>query len=181
MPHHWQKLRVEEQLLASQLPFTILQPAIYMQNILVYWDSISEQGIYPIPYPAETRLSFVDLRDVAQAAALVLTEPSHVSATYQLVGTEPLSQVKIADILSKQLDRTVKTELIPIETWQRQARSAGLGEYQIEALTKMFHYYERYGLRGNTHVLSWLLNHSPTSFTSFVEQTTQERFHLESI
>jgi NAD(P)H dehydrogenase (quinone) len=35
MPHHWHKLRVEEVLLESGLPFTILQPAAYMQNINV--------------------------------------------------------------------------------------------------------------------------------------------------
>ena len=33
MPHHWLKLRVEERLIASGLPFTILQPTAYMQNI----------------------------------------------------------------------------------------------------------------------------------------------------
>ena len=34
MPHHWNKLRVEEAVLASGLPFTIFQPAPYMQNVL---------------------------------------------------------------------------------------------------------------------------------------------------
>ena len=33
MPHHWQKLRVEELLFESGLPFTILQPTAYMQNV----------------------------------------------------------------------------------------------------------------------------------------------------
>ena len=32
MPHHWQKLRVEEEIFRSGLPFTILQPCAYMQN-----------------------------------------------------------------------------------------------------------------------------------------------------
>ena len=35
MPHHWQKMRVEEALFTSGIPYTILQPAAYMQNILV--------------------------------------------------------------------------------------------------------------------------------------------------
>ena len=34
----------------------------------------ASQGIYTVPYAAETRLSMVDLQDVAQVAALVLTE-----------------------------------------------------------------------------------------------------------
>lgn len=36
MPHHWNKLRVEEALLASGLSFTILRPAAYMQE--AFWD-----------------------------------------------------------------------------------------------------------------------------------------------
>lgn len=175
MSHHWQKLRVEEQLLASRLPFTILQPAVYMQNILAYWDSIIENGVYPIPYPVETRLSYVDLRDVAQVAAMVFTEPGHIDATYELAGTEALSQKEVVDILSRQLNRSIRIDLVPMETRQRQARSTGLGDYQIEALSEMFRYYERYGLRGNTQVLTWLLNRPPTSLASFLEWAGSER------
>ena len=70
MPHHWQKLRVEEQLVQSGLHYTILQPEAYMQNILAGWELIVEQGIYRVPYPPSTRLGMVDLLDVAEAAAL---------------------------------------------------------------------------------------------------------------
>ncbi|HMD82821.1 MAG TPA: NmrA family NAD(P)-binding protein, partial [Anaerolineales bacterium] len=42
MNHHWQKMRVEEALFESGLPFTILQPAPYMQNLLSNWKSIHE-------------------------------------------------------------------------------------------------------------------------------------------
>jgi uncharacterized protein YbjT (DUF2867 family) len=79
MPHHWQKLRIEEQLLESGLPYTILQPAVYMQNILVHWQTILSKGTYPVPYPVETRLSYVDLEDVAHIAAMVLTESGMIT------------------------------------------------------------------------------------------------------
>ncbi|RPI53724.1 MAG: NAD-dependent epimerase/dehydratase family protein, partial [Chloroflexi bacterium] len=71
MPHHWQKMRVEEQLFASGLAYTILQPAAYMQNVLAHWERMVNEGIYPVPYGVETRLGMVDLEDVAQAAATV--------------------------------------------------------------------------------------------------------------
>ena len=51
MPHHWLKLRVEERLIASGLPFTILQPTAYMQNITSQLERIKERGIYQVPYP----------------------------------------------------------------------------------------------------------------------------------
>jgi len=171
MPHHWQKLRVEEQLFESGLSCTILQPAAYMQNVLAHWDQIMEQGIYPVPYAVETRLGMVDLEDVAEAAAVVLTEPGHAGAVYELASAEVLSQTEVATILSQQLGRPVRAETVSLETWERRARESGLGDYQVETLVKMFRYYECYGFWGNPLVLSWLLGRPPTTFAAFVERS----------
>jgi uncharacterized protein YbjT (DUF2867 family) len=175
MPHHWQKLRVEEQLLESGLNYTILQPAVYMQNVLAHWDRIVEEGIYPTLYPAETRLSMVDLEDVAEVAALILTRPDHAGATYELVGTEALSQIEVAEVLSQQLGRPVRARVVPLRVWARGAREAGLGEYQVETLAQMFDYYAQYGFWGHPRVLGWLLDRSPTTFAAFVERVVRER------
>jgi uncharacterized protein YbjT (DUF2867 family) len=171
MPHHWQKLRVEEQLFESGLCYTILQPTAYMQNVLAHWDQIMEQGVYPVPYAVETRLGMVDLEDVAEAASVVLTEPGQAGAVYELAGAEVLSQVEVAAILGQQLGRPVRAEVVPLEIWERRARESGLGDYQVEALVKMFRYYERYGFWGNPRVLSWLLGRPPTTFAAFVERS----------
>src|SRR6202171_6308681 len=114
MPHHWAKLRVEELLFSSGLDVTILQPTAYMQNSLAEWDRMVSDGIYRVPYPIETRLSLVDLDDVAQAAATVLTSDGHVGATYELVGTAPMSQIEIAETFGPVLQRGVRAEAEPI-------------------------------------------------------------------
>jgi uncharacterized protein YbjT (DUF2867 family) len=170
MPHHWLKMRVEELLFESGLPFTILQPTAYMQNILAHWDQILEHGKYPIPYSTETRLSLVDLEDVAEAAAIVLTRPGYGGATIELVAAPAMSQREIADSLANQLGRPVEAEVIPLEEWERSARASGLGEYQILTLVKMFCYYESHGLIGNANVLRCLLQRQPTSFAEFVKR-----------
>jgi uncharacterized protein YbjT (DUF2867 family) len=175
MPHHWQKLRVEEQLFESGLFYTILQPAAYMQNVLAHWDQVMEQGVYPVPYAVETRLGMVDLEDVATAAAVVLTEPGHAGAVYELSGAEVLSQVEVAVILSQQLGRPVRAEAVPLETWERRARDSGLSDYQVETLVKMFRYYERYGFWGNPRILGWLLGRPPITFAAFVERSRYSR------
>jgi NAD(P)H dehydrogenase (quinone) len=167
MPHHWAKLRVEEMLLASGLDITILQPTAYMQNTLTEWDRMAGEGIYRMPYPIDTRLSLVDLNDVAEAAARLLTEGGHSGATYELVGTLPVSQIEIAETFSQALNKPVRAEAEATATWEQRARSTGMDEYQRETLIKMFQAYARDGLKGNPNVLGWLLGRPPTSLASF--------------
>ena len=183
MNHHWQKMRVEEMLFESGLPFTILQPAPYMQNLLASWKSIVEEGILRVPYSVNSKFSFVDLEDVAEVAKIVLTEPDHINATYELAGTPPLSHAEVAEILSRVLNRTVRAEKEEISDWRHHAstalatnaRSAQREEYAIENLVKMFEYYDQWGLVGNPNVLRWVLKREPTSLESFVERTLKER------
>jgi NAD(P)H dehydrogenase (quinone) len=170
MPHHWNKVRVEEMLFSSGLDITILQPTAYMQNSLAEWNRIANEGIYRVPYPVETRLSLVDLDDVAEAAALVLTNGGHSGATYELVGTLPLSQVEVAGIFAEVLNKPVRAEEEIIESWDQRARNAGMEDYARETLIKMFRAYARDGLRGNPNVLRWLLGRQPTSPASFAKR-----------
>jgi uncharacterized protein YbjT (DUF2867 family) len=171
MPHHWSKLRVEEMLFSSALDITILQPTAYMQNSLAQWDRMVADGVYRVPYPVETRFSLVDLDDVAEAAALVLTSAGHSGATYELVGTPPLSQIEIAGTFGQTLNKAIRVEAESVESWDRRARSAGMDCYQRETLIKMFRAYARDGLKGNPNVLGWLLGRPPTSLAAFAART----------
>lgn len=170
MPHHWNKMRVEEMLFESDLNFTILQPAPYMQNILASREKISGEGVYRMPYPVNTRLSLVDLQDLARAAAIVLNEPGHKGAIYEIVGTGGLSQLAVAEQLSDILGRDIAAEEQPLEEWRRAAENIGLGAYQVETLVKMFAYYARYGLEGNSNILSWLLKSKPNCLHNFLKR-----------
>jgi len=171
MKHHWQKLRVEEMMFESGLPFTILQPAPYMQNLLVHWKSIIEEGVLRVPYSVNSKFSFVDLEDIAEAAKLVLTEPNHKNAVYELAGTFPMSHMEVADILSRVLKRDVRAEKEEIGDWR--LRSAGMKEYALENLVQMFEYYDQWGLAGNPNMLEWLLKRQPTSLNMFIGKTVK--------
>lgn len=172
MPHHWQKLAVEERLFESGLEFTILQPAAYMQNLLAYWDEIVETGVYRVPYGESSALSLVDLEDVAEVSAEVLTDEGHDGAIYELAGPEALTPHRMAEVLSGQLAREIRSEKISLQAWIERARTDGLSGYALDSLTKMFRYYDRCGLIGNSKVLEILLGRPSTTFEQFVERTT---------
>jgi uncharacterized protein YbjT (DUF2867 family) len=170
MPHHWRKMRSEELLFAHRFDLTILQPAAYMQNLLAAWRGVVADGVFRVPYPVETRLSLVDLEDVAAAAALVLTQDGHAGATYELVGTEPLSQSEVAVSIGAALRRQVRAEAEPVAAWEDRARAAGIGEHERATLAAMFRYYAEHGLIGNANTLRWLLGRAPTGLAAFLKR-----------
>ena len=171
MPHHWEKMRVEAYLFRAGVPFTIVQPAAYMQNVLAHRERIAVHGVYPVPYGVGTRLGIVDLADVAAAAATILAEPAaHIGAIYELATDERLSQTEVAAVLGESLGRAVRAEQVSLSVWEENARATGLGDYQVETLLKMFRYYDRFGFWGNGRVLAWLLGRQPVTFRTFVEK-----------
>jgi len=174
MPHHWQKMRVEEMLFAAGFDLTVLQPTTYMQNILGARRGIVAEGVFRVPYPVETRRSLVDLDDVAEVAALVLTQDGHSGASYELVGTTPLSQTEVAAAIGAALGRSVRAETKTVAAWETHARADGVGEHERSTLAAMFRYYSDHGLIGNTNTLPWLLGRAPTDLRSFLGRNAMQ-------
>jgi len=168
MPHHWQKLRMEEFLFTSGLDFTILQPCAYMQNVLGSWKTITNDGKYIVPYLTETRISIIDLKDIGETAAIVLTEAGHSNAIYEIAGPEPLSQNEVAKIIAEVIKINVIAESISRDTWRENAKRSGMPDYQLQVLVNMFEYYEKYGLIGSPFILCSLLKREPTFFSDFL-------------
>ena len=173
MNHHWQKLRVEEMIFESGLPFTILQPAPYMQNLLASRKSILEEGVLRVPYSVHSKFSFVDLENAAKAGKIVLTEPGHENAIYELAGTTPISHLEVAEVFERVLKREVRAVKEEIGEWKLHVQ--GMTEYAMENLVRMFAYYDRWGLAGNPNVLRWILKREPTSLEIFIEPTLIEK------
>ena len=158
----------------SGLPFTILQPAPYMQNLLAGWKSITEEGILRVPYSVHSKFSFIDLEDLAEAAKVVLTEPNYKNAIYEVAGTSPMSHVDVAGIFESMLNRDVRAEREEIRDWRLRAERSGMSEYAIENLIRMFSYYDQWGLVGNPNVLRWLSQREPISLELFAQRTIKE-------
>lgn len=172
MNHHWQKMRVEEMLFESGIPFTILQPAPYMQNLLAGWKRILEEGVLRVPYSIHAKFSFIDLEDVAEAAEIILIEPNHRNAIYELAGTIPTSHAEVAEVISHILNRVVRAEKEKVGDWK--SRVVGISEYAVDNLVKMFEYYDQWGLAGNPNVLKWILRREPNSIAMFIRETLKE-------
>ncbi|MFI6983740.1 SDR family oxidoreductase [Embleya sp. NPDC050154] len=170
MPHHEAKARVEEALFESGLAVTVLQPGPYQQNTLDAREAIVRIGDFAVPYRVDAPFAAVDLRDVAQAAAVVLCEDGHEDAVYELAGPEALTPRLIAGHLAEVLGRPVTARRIDPRDWYEEARAGGLSGYPLETLTAMFAFYDRHGLTGNPRTLAALLDRAPTRFADFARR-----------
>jgi len=175
MPHHWHKMRVEEKLIQSNIPFTILQPAAYMQNILGYWEKMMRDGVYEIPYSIQARSSMIDLNDLAEVVVKVLTNDSHVNATYQLCSCEQLSAEQIVEIISQKSGKKVFAREMDRGDWEKMMRAQLMPDYAVVTLLKMFNYYEKFDFLGNCNQLTWLLSRTPNDFGNFIENFLHQK------
>lgn len=170
MPHHWKKMRVEDQLFRIKMPFTILQPAAYMQNVLGYLDKMLKTGEYRIPYSTSSRSSMIDLNDLAEVVVKVFSEPGHENAIYELSSSETLSALDVATVVASVTGKLILAGTIERAEWEKDARKAGLSDYAVDTLLKMFEYYEENDFIGNSNQLTWLLGREPKSFEQFFRQ-----------
>jgi len=167
LKNHASKIPVEEALYASHLQYTILQPANFMQNIGLAWPAVLRHGVFAEPFPNETRIARVDYRDVAELAAVALTEDRLAYATLEL-SAGMLNRVEVAAIMSEHLGRPVAAAELSFDEWARLANLPYRGE-QLEMLAAVHEHYRRFGLGGNALVLTAALGREPRSVRQYIQ------------
>ncbi|MDZ7692494.1 MAG: NAD(P)H-binding protein [Balneolaceae bacterium] len=105
VPHH----AVEQQLRDGSNDWTILRPGFFAQNLAsAYRDDIIQDHRLYVP-AGSGQVAFVDLRNVGKVAAQTLTSVAeHAGMTYTLTGPKSYTFYEVADILSKNLGRTIE-------------------------------------------------------------------------
>ena len=169
---HWAKLEVEMALVASGLPYVILQPTNYMDNVSWTWPLILDEGRYLLPYSASKPLTWVAASDVGEAAARALTDPALVNGTYELCGPDgAMSRDDVCVLLSKVLKRPVRADSESIDAYFSRPRFDGRPAQELLRLRTMFEDYDRHGFElGNGFVLGALLGREPLSYAEWLER-----------
>ena len=100
-----------------------------MQVYLRFKDTIASQGKF---YAAsqDSRVSPVDVRDIAAVAVAVITGTGHEGKTYVITGPEALTYADVAEKLSAAVGKNVTYADVPFEGQNRRswmaARRSGL-------------------------------------------------------
>ena len=158
MPHHAGKDRAEEALDTSGLPsWRVLQPCAYADNTDAQLAAVQASGVFRSYWGLRTAQSLVDLRDVAAAAAVLLTAEGLDGGTFEAAGPEALTAPRLAELIGERLgEEVVADDVIPggeVPT-----------SYAARCRRTMFDHYRAHGFTGSPRVLTDLLGRPPRTF-----------------
>jgi len=172
VPHFASKLAVEGALREFGVPYTILRPAYYIQNDVNLKDALLGAGVYPMPI-GTVGIAAADVQDIAEAAAISLTEEGHDGQTYDIVSPAMISGPGNAALWSKLLGKEIKYTGHNFDLWEQTMR-ARVPNWSAFDLRMMFQgYFDRGFASTETEVarLTKLLGHAPRSYDEFATYT----------
>jgi uncharacterized protein YbjT (DUF2867 family) len=165
--HGAAKLPVEEALYSSELDFTVLQPARFMQNFERSWNDIVEHNRLAQPYSLSAKMCSVDYRDVAEVAAMAMTGDELSYGTFELSAAGMQDTYETAEIVSEVLGRTVTAVQIPLDQFASQLPE---GHFR-DGMRRMMAHYDKHGLPGgNPLVLRSILGREPRSLKDYFRE-----------
>ena len=167
--NHAAKAPVEEALVASDLEYTILHPALLYQNYAAAWPAVRETGMFAEPYSADVPVTRVDYRDVAEVAAIALTEDRLRFGTFELGADGNLDRHGVARLMSDALGREVQADTVPFAEWAEKTGIPMDGP-AYPGLKAMYAWYDAHGFLANSLTLNALLGRTPRTLGAYFQE-----------
>jgi uncharacterized protein YbjT (DUF2867 family) len=157
---------IEKRLEASGMAFTHLRAGEFMPAYFRQAPNIAAKGAMFLPME-DAKIASIDVGDIAEIAARVLTGPGHEGKTYPLTGPEALTMTEVAAKLSAATGKPIRYVNVPPDAARQAQLAAGMPPYLADALFELFA--ER---RNGKEAKVWpdagaLLGRRPTSFDEF--------------
>jgi uncharacterized protein YbjT (DUF2867 family) len=174
LPHFGAKVAVEAALRKSGLSHTVLRPNNYYQNDSWYRDVLLGHGVYPQPI-GSVGVSRVDVRDIAEAAAITMTQAGHNEEIYNLVGPDELTGEETARIWGRVLGRSVAYAGDDLDAWEEQSL-AYLPPWMVFDFREMYAFFQEEGLKATPDDIARqtkLLGHPPRRFEDYASETAR--------
>lgn len=168
VPHH----AVEKHLAARGMNHTLLRPVFFSQNLgIAYREDIANEGRLFLP-AGKSRVAFVDIRDIAELAALVFDDPTpHKNQAYECTGPEALSFEETARLMTDVIRRPIRYEAASIAGYVRHLHLRGLPLAQI-AVQTVLHVGLRFGQTAKIDpTLERLLGRRPRTLATYVRES----------
>ena len=128
---------IEDHLVPSGLDHTLLRAAAFMQVHLLPVETVRHEGRW-YGMTGDGPAAYVDVGDVASAAAHVLTADTPPAGTYELTGPEAITMPQAAATLSGVIGRDVVYVDVPADQFGANLAQAGLPDWLGEAVVGLY-------------------------------------------
>jgi uncharacterized protein YbjT (DUF2867 family) len=157
----------------SGIPFTILKPHFFTQNLLMTAQSIAEQGTFYFAL-GDAKLPVIDVADIAAATAAVLRDPAaHANKTYTLTGPAAVSMSEFASAVGEAIGKPVRYVPIPVSAAIETFAKMGLDDYSQVAMRDYFTAYSNGWQSDVTDLVQRLTGRAPRSIRDFARDYAQ--------
>jgi uncharacterized protein YbjT (DUF2867 family) len=157
---------VERRIRELGVGYTFLRPNLFMQGLLGFASTIASDGAFFAPIGV-TRVSMVDVRDIADVAAAALTEPGHLGQTYDITGPEAVTHGDVAAALSRALGRSVIFSDVPPEAFGEVMSNLGMPSWQVDGLLEDYEHYRRGEAAAVSPAVREVTGHAPRDINAF--------------
>jgi uncharacterized protein YbjT (DUF2867 family) len=159
--------QIEQELQKAGLPWTMLRPHHFMQNLLSQADNVINDGVV-YSSSGDGKIPFIDTRDIAAVAVVTLTEPGHTGKKYVVTGGEALSYRQATGILGEAIGRPLRFIDEPFDEARARLTRAGQPSWLIDSLLAIAAYQRAGGPTETiTSVVADLIGTPPRPFAEF--------------
>jgi uncharacterized protein YbjT (DUF2867 family) len=165
-------LATEDAVTGSGLDWTILRPGWFVQNFTEEWflSSVLTTGELRIP-TGEGREAFIDLEDLAEVAAVALTEDGHAGETYVLSGPVALTLGEAVAQIAAATGRPLRHVPVSDAEYLAEQRAAGTPEEVAELLVQLFGHIREGRSEAIGDGVQRALGRAPREFSAYVAAT----------
>jgi len=169
---HWNKMKLEAELLSSGLQYTIIRPTQFMQNIIWSLPQIVKTGEFGLPYNPYRNMGFVDIDDLGKAVSKILIEEGHSGATYELCSTKkPINRHDMAEALTEAFGVKIRAIKCSFNDLRSSHFFSSLSKNQLQELSNMYDHIDQFGTSYfNNDVLEMLTGEPTTSYNEFAKR-----------
>ena len=169
VPHR----KIEEMIKELDFNYVFLRPSFFMQNLnTTHVTEIKERHELFIPV-GKALTSFIDTRDIALAASIVLCDETRINQTFTLTGSQAISYEEVATILSRVLNRQITYKNPSLLAFRKEQLRRGTKKEFANVMTMLYLMTKLGTAKLVTDELENLIQRKPITFEQYAKDHQQ--------
>lgn len=120
------------------LPHTFIRPSFFMQNLsTTHLADIQQNRDLFIP-AGSSKTSFIDTRDIGEAAAICLTDPQYIGQKLNITGSEAITYQQAAETMTAVLGTPITYSKPSLIKFHHEMRQRGLPRDYVNVMTMLY-------------------------------------------